>query len=126
AGAPGYAWLLVCAALAGVGNSAINQAGARGVVLWFPPSRRGTAMGLRQTGNMLGGALAAALVPALGVALGWRAGAAVAGALVLASALGAAVLYAEPPGAAGASRRGPGLAGLLALARQPALLTLLV
>lgn len=124
--APGYAWVIVCAALAGIGNSAINQAGARGVVLWFAPQRRGTAMGLRQTGNMLGGALAAALVPLLGAAYGWRAGVAAAALVVLVTAGACARLYADPPDRPAPPRRGTGLAGLLALARTPALLTLLV
>ena len=62
----------VLAGLCGLGNGAINQVGARGVLHWFPPQRRATAMGLRQTGNMLGAALAAAALPGLALWLGWR------------------------------------------------------
>ena len=62
----------VLAGLCGLGNGAINQVGARGVLHWFPPQRRATAMGLRQAGNMLGAALAAAALPGLAQWLGWR------------------------------------------------------
>ncbi|WP_448505423.1 MFS transporter [Immundisolibacter sp.] len=62
----------VLAGLCGLGNGAINQVGARGVLHWFPLQRRATAMGLRQTGNMLGAALAAAALPGLAQWLGWR------------------------------------------------------
>ena len=60
----------VLAGLCGLGNGAINQVGARGVLHWFPPQRRATAMGLRQTGNMLGAALAAAALPGLALCVG--------------------------------------------------------
>lgn len=73
----GFAWsfpmLIACAALAGTGNGIVNQAGARGVLNWFSSAHRGTAVGIRQTGNMLGGAIAAALLPAIAAAFGWRA-----------------------------------------------------
>lgn len=63
--------------VAGVGAAATNSASGRVVVGWFPPERRGLAMGIRQTGQPLGVGLAAATVaviahhhgigPALGV-----------------------------------------------------------
>lgn len=126
AGAPGYGLMLTCAGLAGLGNGAINQAGARGVVLWFPGPRRGLAMGLRQTGNMLGGALAAALVPVLADAFGWRAAASAVALLALTAAGVSGLLYADPPGSAAPPRRGGALAGLTELVRRPVLLTLLL
>ena len=55
-----------------LGNGASIQVGARGVLLWVPPRRRATAMGLRQTGNMLGAALAAVALPGVAQWLGWR------------------------------------------------------
>ena len=52
-------WFLV----GGVGAGSTNSASGRVVVGWFPPRRRGTAMGIRQTGLPLGVGLAALLVP---------------------------------------------------------------
>ncbi|UUW91239.1 MFS transporter [Pimelobacter simplex] len=47
---------------AGVGAAATNSASGRVVVGWFPPERRGIAMGIRQTGQPLGVGLAAGTV----------------------------------------------------------------
>jgi MFS family permease len=46
-------------ALMGLGYSITNPATARGVLEWFPPERRATAMGIKQTGVPIGGVLAA-------------------------------------------------------------------
>lgn len=51
--------------LAGVGAAATNSASGRVVVGWFPPERRGLAMGIRQTGQPLGVGLAAVTVAAI-------------------------------------------------------------
>lgn len=47
---------------AGIGAAATNSASGRVVVGWFPPERRGIAMGIRQTGQPLGVGIAAATV----------------------------------------------------------------
>jgi sugar phosphate permease len=52
-------WFLV----GGIGAGSTNSASGRVVVGWFPAHRRGTAMGIRQTGLPLGVGLAALLVP---------------------------------------------------------------
>lgn len=49
-------------AIAGIGAAATNSASGRVVVGWFPPERRGIAMGIRQTGQPLGVGLAAGTV----------------------------------------------------------------
>ncbi|MEE8265303.1 MAG: MFS transporter [Acidiferrobacterales bacterium] len=46
-------------AVMGLGYSLTNPASARGVLEWFPPERRATAMGIKQTGVSIGGVLAA-------------------------------------------------------------------
>lgn len=51
--------------VAGVGGAATNSASGRVVVGWFPPERRGLAMGIRQTAQPLGVGLAAATVAVL-------------------------------------------------------------
>lgn len=55
--------------LCGAGYSLVNPAAGRAVLLWYPPDRRGTLMGIKQTGVPLGGAIgtsSAMLAPALG------------------------------------------------------------
>lgn len=59
----GEPWPMAAAlCVAGVGAAATNSASGRVVVGWFPPERRGLAMGIRQTGQPLGVGLAAATV----------------------------------------------------------------
>lgn len=87
----------VLAGLCGLGNGAINQVGARGVLHWFPQQRRATAMGLRQTGNMLGAALAAAVLPGLALWLGWRTAVSLVAAGAGLAAVVSGLLYRERP-----------------------------
>jgi len=72
------AWLL----LVGTGYSSAQPGGSKAVSGWFSAGQRGVAMGVRQSGLPLGGALAAATLPAVAAAHGWpaafRVGAAVA------------------------------------------------
>ena len=54
-----FTFALGSVAVMGLGYSLVNPATARGVLEWFPPERRATAMGVKQTGVPLGGILAA-------------------------------------------------------------------
>ncbi len=55
-------WLAFAAMIVtGWGYSIVNPATAKGVFETFPPSRRGTAMGIKQTGVPLGGVISASL-----------------------------------------------------------------
>lgn len=67
-----FASALMMFFLAGIGASFSTPAGSRTVMRWFPPHQRGGAMGIRQTGIPLGGALAAALLPLCAIEAGWR------------------------------------------------------
>ncbi|GAA3522657.1 MFS transporter [Aeromicrobium panaciterrae] len=58
--------------LGGMGGASTNSASGRIVVGWFPPERRGTAMGIRQTAQPLGVGIAALVVPNLVDAYGMR------------------------------------------------------
>ncbi|TWG90852.1 Sugar phosphate permease [Nocardioides sp. J9] len=59
----GDPWPMAAAlAVGGVGAAATNSASGRVVVGWFPPERRGLAMGIRQTGQPLGVGLSAGTV----------------------------------------------------------------
>lgn len=57
--ATGFPLAFLSCAVMGLGYSLTNPATARGVLEWFPPERRATAMGIKQTGVPIGGILAA-------------------------------------------------------------------
>ena len=63
--ADGYPSLAACWFVAGVGVASTNAASGRLVVGWFPPERRGVAMGIRQTALPLGMGFAAVFVPVM-------------------------------------------------------------
>src|SRR5690242_14804096 len=56
-------------AMSGLGYTLVNPATARGVLAWFPPRGRATAMGVKQTGVPAGGVIAAL---AAALPFGWR------------------------------------------------------
>lgn len=89
--------------LAGVGAASTNSASGRVVVGWFPPARRGLAMGIRQTAQPLGVALGALTVPVLAETRGiGSALAALVVATVVAGVLVAVVVLDPPRPAVGA------------------------
>jgi sugar phosphate permease len=59
-------------AVAGMLGAVASVASGRAVMTWFDPSRRGMALGVRQTAVPLGGALAALALPPLVAAAGVR------------------------------------------------------
>jgi MFS family permease len=84
-------WVGVYLFLGGMAAASCNTAGGRLVSAWFPPHRRGVAMGIRQTAQPLGIAVGALVMPEL-AERGPRAGlmfpALVCGAATVASAIG--------------------------------------
>lgn len=58
--------------ITGLGMGWSQVAGTKGVIDWFPPKGRGTAMGLKQTGLSSGGILASVLLPILLITHLWR------------------------------------------------------
>jgi predicted MFS family arabinose efflux permease len=93
--APSYPLLLAALLLGGVGYATAQPGGSKAVAGWFP-DRRGLAMGIRQTGLPLGGALAAATLPALATSWGWRSALGVAGAVGIAGAVAFGLVYDDP------------------------------
>ncbi len=87
---------LVALFCAGIGGAFPTPAGSKTVMAWFPIRQRGLAMGVRQTGIPLGGALAAATLPFIAHALGWRMAVAVGGLACFASAALCRWLYQAP------------------------------
>jgi predicted MFS family arabinose efflux permease len=116
-----YAALLVWLFVAGLGYSATQPGGSKSVSAWFRGDRLGLAMGIRQAGLPLGGAVAAAILPAVAAAWSWRA-AFVAGAVAaLAGGLAFALIYRPPSGEIEAAPKRASLtvAAVAALLRQP-------
>jgi MFS family permease len=85
-------WLL----LAGAGSASVHAASGRLVLGWFPASRRGLAMGIRQAGQPIGVGLAALTLPRLAAdGPGTAFAALAAGCAVTAVLIG--VLVRDPP-----------------------------
>jgi MFS family permease len=107
--ANGVVGLSIALFAAGGLGACVQAASGRAVMGWFAPSQRGLALGIRQTGVPLGGAIAALVLPVCLSVSGLRAALAVlAGALLLAAAAGALWLRdPERPPAPGGSERPP-------------------
>jgi MFS family permease len=97
AAVPGYVGLGVLFVLGGAAAASTSAASGRVVIGWFPRSRRGMAMGIRQISQPLGVAVAALAVPALAGHLGIWAPLLLAGALTAVLAVACAVGIANPP-----------------------------
>ena len=88
--------LLTVLFVAGLGSAFTTPAGTKAVLGWFPLAKRGMAMGVRQTGIPLGGALAAAILPALATQTGWRIALASGGTACLVAAVVCGLVYRPP------------------------------
>ncbi|MBI3060551.1 MAG: MFS transporter [Deltaproteobacteria bacterium] len=83
--------------LLGLATATSTPAGSKAVAGWFDESERGTAMGLRQMGIPLGGAIAAMTLPSVALRYGWRLALAFAGLCAIGMGFAALRLYREPP-----------------------------
>lgn len=98
AAAPGDARTLgALLVLTGAAGSSVNSASGRLVIGWFPPDRRGVAMGVRQASQPLGTAVAAASLPPLAHHFGLWAAFGFCAALCGASGIAIALCAADPP-----------------------------
>lgn len=95
-----YVWLLIPLMVGGTGYSASQPGGSMVVAAWFPTHQRGLAMGVRQTGLPLGGALAAAVLPMIADRSDWRAAFLVAAAVAAGSGVIFGLVYRAPAVAA--------------------------
>ncbi len=105
--ASGFAWLFALLLLASLGASGTAPGGSKAIASWFPRSRRGGAMGIRQTGMPVGGLTAALILPTVAVRFGWRAGLGAAAAVALLTVIAFALFYREMPTERSASLRPP-------------------
>ncbi|MGW4365186.1 MFS transporter [Nocardia takedensis] len=83
--------------LGGVGGASTNGASGRVIVGWFPPHRRGLAMGIRQTAQPLGVGIGALAIPAVAGAHGVQAAILVPALLAGLAALGCLLGIVDPP-----------------------------
>jgi MFS family permease len=93
----GYVGIGVLLLFGGAAAASTNAASGRVVVGWFPRSRRGLAMGIRQMSQPLGVAVAALLVPHLAASVGIWAPLAVAGVATAVLAVACAIWISNPP-----------------------------
>lgn len=94
----GFLTALLALFAAGMGASFPTPAGSKAVMSWFPVAKRGVAMGIRQTGIPVGGALAAATLPAIAVTAGWRTAVVVSGVVCFLSVAVCWFTYRSPDG----------------------------
>jgi len=92
-----YFMLLFLAALAGLGYGILNQASVKGLMYWFTVKFRGTALGIKQAGVTLGGAIGAVILPFLTLRYNWQVAAAAMGFLMVLMAGVAFLFYREKP-----------------------------
>lgn len=122
--AMGMSWAASLAALVpvlgliGCATATSTPAGSKAVARWFPASERGTAMGIRQMGIPLGGAIAAMTLPSLALYGGWRLALLCAGLVAIGMALAALYLYKEPASEVPERARG-GTVSVRELLRRP-------
>jgi MFS family permease len=83
--------------LAGAAGASSTPAGGRLVLLAFPKNRRGTALGIRQTGIPVAGLIAAAALPWIAHVSSWRWALAVAAGVTALTAIPLLSLRAVPP-----------------------------
>lgn len=89
--------------LSGVGAASTNGASGRVIVGWFPPRRRGLAMGIRQTAQPIGVGIGALSIPAVAAAHGVSAAILVPAVMAGVAALGCLIGIVDPPRPAGAA-----------------------
>jgi sugar phosphate permease len=101
AATPGYTALGIMLLLGGMAAASTSAASGRVVIGWFPRSRRGLAMGIRQMSQPLGVAAAALVVPPLASHLGIWAPLLLAGGVTAVLAVACGLGIANPPRPAG-------------------------
>lgn len=106
---PSFLLALLFLVPVGFGSGMINPPISKAIMYWFPPRMRGTAMGIKQTGVPLGGAIAAATLPTVAIAFGWRVGVIGLGVAIAAAGIAVYCAYREYPKPAKAVSTAPGL-----------------
>ena len=116
AGSGAFSLLTVIMVCAGAGYGMLNPTTAKAAMAWFPRRQRATAVGLKQVGLPLGGAVGALVMPPLALWLGWRSTVTLPASLIAALALLTWLLYRDPPSTSVAVS-GTSAGGRMSLAR---------
>jgi MFS family permease len=95
-----FALIAILFLLASIGAAFAATGGPKTIIRWFAPNRRGTAMGIRQTGVPLGGMLASLLLPSIALAGDWRVAVRYVAVLAMIAAFLFWFFYRDPAGAA--------------------------
>ncbi|TVP53261.1 MAG: MFS transporter [Halomonas sp.] len=124
--AESYWAMLLFLVIVGAGYSTAQPGGSKSVAAWFDKSQRGFAMGIRQAGLPLGGALAAIILPTVAITWGWRASFLVGGLIAIFGALVFMLFYRAPAGMRPVVRASEGsvkkvVLSRLAMIREPAM-----
>ncbi len=90
-----YALLIAFTAFAGIGYGMINPVAAKGITQWFSTRLRATAMGIRQAGVTIGGAIGGVLLTVLAQAYDWHVAVMVVGAVMLVMVVVSFIFYKE-------------------------------
>jgi sugar phosphate permease len=101
AGSGSFIALTVIMVFAGAGYGMLNPTTAKAAMAWFPRRQRATAVGLKQVGLPLGGAVGALIMPPVALWLGWRPAVALPASLIAALGILTWLLYRDPPEATG-------------------------
>ncbi len=91
-----FTWLLSWLLVYGIGFAAVTPAGSHAIVFFFKQEERGLAMGIRQCGVPLAGAIAGVLLPAIALHFHYQAALAVCGIVTLLACALASIFYREP------------------------------
>ncbi len=94
---PSYYLLFLAALLAGSGYGMINQISTKGLIYWFEVQKRGTVMGIKQTGVTVGGSLTGIYIPFLSIYMGWNIAVLLLSLSIIAMAIITLFFYKEQP-----------------------------
>jgi predicted MFS family arabinose efflux permease len=101
--APSYPWLVAAVALAGLSIASSNPSTNTLISAHLPSGRRGSVVGIKQSGVQAGSFGAGAILPALALTIGWRATLLL---IALAAAIGLAATIAIIPRSQVSEQRG--------------------
>jgi sugar phosphate permease len=91
-----FSKLILVLFFVGVFYSTSQPGGSKVIMKWFPKKQRGLAMGIRQAGIPVGGALAGAIIPAISFSFGWHSAVLVLSCLSVIGGLAFLIFYREP------------------------------
>jgi MFS family permease len=120
-----YTWLISTLMIYGIGYAAVTPAGSHAIIFFFKQEQRGFAMGVRQCGVPIAGAVGSLFLPAVAAHFQYRGALAVAGLVTLLACSIASALYREPEQLRGQRASLRAMFGdMLAIAREPRLIFL--